>query len=450
MSGASGPVRTAVVWCPDWPVTAAGYGPDVPAAVLSANRVVACSAAARAEGVRRGHRRREAQARCPELVVLGHEPDRDAREFEPVVTVVEALAPGVAIVHPGILALRARGPARYFGGDAQVAELLAAEAGARLLGIGAPAVGVGIADGLFAALLAARSSAVVPTGESATFLAPQDISTLQLTGAAGAGAPRDALVDLLRRLGLRTLGAFAGLPTGDVASRFDAGGALAHRLARGLDPAPVSGRTVPVDLEVTLELDPPADKVEAAAFAARMLAERLQDRLAGHGLACTRLVVTARTEAGEEHARTWRNDGALTAAAIVDRTRWQLDGWLSRARREPADRGGVAAAAGRRGSRGARGLPAHAVGWLGETSTRGRTVPWPGCRACSGRRRCWSRCSAADAARASRSGWCRGRTSGSPPTRTTGPGPAGSRPRTRPPSCTPPSRSRCATSAVGP
>ena len=378
MSGASGPVRTAVVWCPDWPVTAAGYGPDVPAAVLSANRVVACSAAARAEGVRRGHRRREAQARCPELVVLGHEPDRDAREFEPVVTVVEALAPGVAIVHPGILALRARGPARYFGGDAQVAELLAAEAGARLLGIGAPAVGVGIADGLFAALLAARSSAVVPTGESATFLAPQDISTLQLTGAAGAGAPRDALVDLLRRLGLRTLGAFAGLPTGDVASRFDAGGALAHRLARGLDPAPVSGRTVPVDLEVTLELDPPADKVEAAAFAARMLAERLQDRLAGHGLACTRLVVTARTEAGEEHARTWRNDGALTAAAIVDRTRWQLDGWLSGRAASRPTAGVVAAAADRRGSRGAQGFPAHAVGWLGRPRRAGAPCPGPG------------------------------------------------------------------------
>jgi protein ImuB len=321
------PVRTVVVWCPDWPVTAAGIGPDTPAAVFSANRVVACSAAARAEGVRRGHRRREAQSRCPELVVLGHDTDRDAREYEPVVSVVEALAPGVAVVAPGMLALRAKGPARYFGGDAQVVELLAAEVGVRLIEHGT--VQVGVADGLFAAILAARGGVVVPAGTSPEFLAPQPVATLQLAGAAGAGAGRDALVDLLRRLGLHTLGDFAALPATDVASRFDADGVLAHRLARGIEPYPVLGRQIPVDLEVDLVLDPPAEQVERAAFATRSLVERLQERLAGHGLACTRVVVTARTAAGEEHSRAWRGDGALTSPAIADRVRWQLDGWLS-------------------------------------------------------------------------------------------------------------------------
>ncbi|HSP02782.1 MAG TPA: hypothetical protein VLR27_04730, partial [Acidimicrobiales bacterium] len=42
------------------PVVAAGVEPDVPAAVFVANRVVACTAAARAAGVRRHMRRREA------------------------------------------------------------------------------------------------------------------------------------------------------------------------------------------------------------------------------------------------------------------------------------------------------------------------------------------------------------------------------------------------------
>ncbi len=322
-------VRTVVVWCPDWPVTAAGHGPDVPAAVISANRVVAGAAAARAEGVRRGHRRREAQARCPELVLVGHDPDRDAREFEPVVGAVESLTPGVAVVVPGLLALRARGPARYFGGDQQVVELLGGEVAVRLRDVGAVTVGVGVADGLFTAILAARAGIVVPPGESARFLAPRDVATLCLPGAAGTGPERDALVDLLHRLGVHTLGDLAQLPVADVASRFDLGAVQAHRLAHGLDPQPVTGRAVPVDLEVEVTLDPPAERVEAGVFAARALAGRLADRLSGHGLACTRVSVVACTETGEEHARTWRSDGALDAGALADRTRWQLDGWLS-------------------------------------------------------------------------------------------------------------------------
>src|SRR5438034_10861241 len=68
----SEPPRLIAVWCPDWPVTTArveaGLPIDAPIAVVTANRVVVCSHAAREHGVRRGLRRREAQARCPQLV----------------------------------------------------------------------------------------------------------------------------------------------------------------------------------------------------------------------------------------------------------------------------------------------------------------------------------------------------------------------------------------------
>src|SRR5258707_7408481 len=66
-----------------------------------------------------------------------------------------------------------------------------------------------------------------------------------------------------------------------------------------------------------------------AAFAAKALAERLHERLAGHGLAATRLGIEAHTAAGEELHRVWRHDGLLDAAALADRARWQLDGWLT-------------------------------------------------------------------------------------------------------------------------
>ncbi|GGM38125.1 DNA polymerase [Micromonospora sonchi] len=312
-------MRTLVVWCPDWPVLAAeivdGVAATGPVAVLHANRVVACSERARAEGVRRGLRRREAQGRCPGLIVVDHDPGRDARAFEPVVAAVEEVAVGVEVIRPGACALAARGPSRYLGGEEAAAERIV-EHVAQSCAVESQ---VGIADGAFAAGLAARQGRIVPPGGTPEFLAAQPVEALG----------RPALVDLLRRLGVRTLGDFAALPAGDVLARFGFDGALAHRLATGRDDHPLAVRRPPADLTVTADLDEPIDRVDVAAFAARTLAARLHERLAGHGLACTRLGIEAVTAHGQELHRVWRHDGLLTPAAITDRVRWQLDGWLS-------------------------------------------------------------------------------------------------------------------------
>ncbi|MGH4024882.1 MAG: DNA polymerase Y family protein [Pseudonocardiaceae bacterium] len=300
---------------------------QTPMAAVAANRVVACSATARSYGVRRGQRRREAQGRCPELVVLADDPDRDARAFEPVVTAVEALAPGVEVVRPGLVAVPARGPVGYFGSEPVVAEriidVVAAQAGVECQ--------VGIADGLFAATLAAHRGLLVPPQGSPGFLATLSISELHqpAAGVDQATGDRSALVDLLHRLGLRNLGAFAALPVDHVASRFGPDGVRAHRLARGLDERPLTRRRPPVDLTVTRRLDPPVNRVDAAAFASREPAEQLHAVLAARGLACIRLGVSARTDAGEELHRVWRCAEPLTASGIADRVRWQLDGWLT-------------------------------------------------------------------------------------------------------------------------
>ncbi|MFY1616789.1 DNA polymerase Y family protein [Micromonospora sp. WMMD736] len=313
------PTRTLLLWCPDWPVLAAEIVDGIPAtgpvAVLHANRVVACSERARAEGVRRGLRKREAQGRCPQLTVVDYDPGRDARAFEPVVAALEELVAGVEVVRPGACAVAARGPSRYLGGEEAAAERLIEHVAQSCL----VESQVGIADGVFAAGLAARTGRVVAPGGTPEFLAGMPVEALG----------RSALADLLRRLGVRTLGDFAALPAGDVLARFGFDGALAHRLAAGRDHRPLAVRQPPADLTVTAGYDDPLDRVDAAAFAARALAEQLHDRLAGYGLACTRLGIEAVTEHGQELHRVWRHDGLLTAAAIADRVRWQLDGWLS-------------------------------------------------------------------------------------------------------------------------
>jgi protein ImuB len=324
----SAEIRTLLVWCPDWAVIAAeivdGVPGSGPVVVLRENRVVACSEAARLEGVRRGLRRREAQSRCPRLVVVEHDAGRDARAYEAVVAAVEEVAVGVEVIRPGACALAARGPARYFGGEEAAAERIVEQV-AQACAVESQ---VGIADGVFAAGLAARDGRVVAPGETARFLAGMPIDALE----------RPELVDLLKRLGVKTLGDFAALPPGDVLSRFGFDGALAHRLASGRDHRPLAVRQPPPDLDVADTYDEPLERVDVAAFAGKVLAERLHERLAAHGLACTRLGIEAVTADGQELHRVWRHDGTLTAAAIAERVRWQLDGWLTGARRGVAAR----------------------------------------------------------------------------------------------------------------
>ena len=316
-------VRTLLVWCPDWPVVAAeivaGVDAAAPVAVMFGNRVLACSEAARREGVRRGLRRREAQGRCPHLIVVEHDAGRDARAFEPVVAAVEEVVAGVEVLRPGVCAAAVRGPARYFGGEEAAAERIVEQVALAC----AVECQIGIADGVFAAGIAARTGRVVEAGRSGEFLYGVPVAALE----------EPQLTDLLKRLGITTLGEFAALPAGDVLTRFGFEGALAHRLASGADHRPLAVRKPPPDLAVEETYDEALERVDVAAFAGRALAERLHDRLAAHGLACTRLGIEAVTADGQELFRVWRHDGLLNAAAIAERVRWQLDGWLTGARR---------------------------------------------------------------------------------------------------------------------
>ena len=320
----AGAVRVLVVWCEDWPVRSWGLLADQPAAVLEGGRLTSVSAAARAAGVAVGLRKREAQARCPMLEILARDETREARAFEPVVAAVGSFAPLVEITRPGVCALATRGPSRFFGGDEALAAKVTAAVGSALgsgFGIGSGSgFGVGVADGFFAAGWAARTGAgVVPVGTSPSFVAPLPLAALE--------SPE--LVQVLWHLGLRTLGDVASIPEADVLARFGLDAVVRHRWARGLDGRPLHAGRPPVDLAEVIELDPPAERVDQAAFAAKMLADRLHEALASRGLACSRVIIEAETEHGEHLVRVWRHEGALTAAALADRVRWQLEGWLT-------------------------------------------------------------------------------------------------------------------------
>ncbi len=155
--------------------------------------------------------------RCPDLLV--EDEDGDAlRSFVKVVEAVEAYCPWVTTVRPGVCSLPARGPARYFGGEDVLGQLLI-EATSDIT-----TVEVGVADGLFAALLAARTGGVVvPPSGTPQFLAPFPVDVLGHV----------ELAELLNRLGIRTVGNFAALPESHVLGRFGADGIACHMVATG-------------------------------------------------------------------------------------------------------------------------------------------------------------------------------------------------------------------------
>jgi protein ImuB len=80
-----------------------------------------------------------------------------------------------------------------------------------------------------------------------------------------------------------------------------------------------------------MEFEPPVHELGPLAFAAKQMAEQLHGRAHDLGLACTRLVVVAESEHGERHERVWQHEGALSAGAMAERARWQLDGWAQSA-----------------------------------------------------------------------------------------------------------------------
>ncbi|MEY3148345.1 MAG: hypothetical protein RL688_1564, partial [Actinomycetota bacterium] len=277
MSSPQQPPRCAVLHSPAWPLIAAIvhnpqiYAPSQPLAVFDAQRVSCCSPAAWGEGVRLGQRLRQAQGACPHLIVVPHDPERDARLFEPVVRSVGTLVPLIDVATPGSLLLATRGPSRYVGGDDALAIRLIALATTgvntlsesldieAVLSAGG-GMGVGIADGRIAATLAARSAAhrgtpiVVPGGASATaeFLAPYAVKVLVSV----AGCPPQ-LIDLLERLGLRQLGDIAALSPTHLVDRFGSIGLLLHRLASGTDDTPPATVPPPADLSITRVFDDP-------------------------------------------------------------------------------------------------------------------------------------------------------------------------------------------------
>jgi protein ImuB len=283
------------------------------------------SAPAEAFGVVRGMRLGEAMSRCPALRLVPPDPEGVRSLWHAVLDRLEAIGAAVESDSAGAAFFESDGLHGLHGGD--LAGVLAAAG--RALGPGAR---MGAAPCRFAAHAAAlqararrRTSAagaargslrgpVVVAGEAARdFLAPLPVALLRTR------PELQALPEVFERLGIRTLGEVAALPSRAVAERFGHPGLLALDLARGRD-TPLAPRRPPEPVVERLDL-PEAASGQQLERALELLVARVLARRERRGRALRGLAVSARFVAGG----TWRTAITLRqASADPERIRLAL------------------------------------------------------------------------------------------------------------------------------
>jgi protein ImuB len=251
------------------------------------------SAPAEAFGIGAGMRVGEALSRCPGLRLMPPDPEGVRRLWGEVLDRLEALGGEPESERAGTAFFEAAGLQGIHGGD--LAGVLAATR--RALGRGAR---IGVGPSRFASFCAAKEArprrppVVVGERDAARHLASLPVTLLR-------SRPELAgLTDALERLGVRTLGELAALPSRSVAERFGHPGLLALDLARGRD-TPLEPRRPPEPVWERIEL-PEAASGQQLERALELLVARLLARRERRGRSLRAVSVSARYVAGG----TWR------------------------------------------------------------------------------------------------------------------------------------------------
>ena len=262
------------------------------------------SAPAEAFGVVRGMRLGEAMSRCPELRLVPPDPEGVRSLWGAVLDRLEGIGAELESDHAGAAFFVAGGLEGIHGGD--LAGVLAAAR--RALGAGAR---FGAAPSRFAAHAAAlqvrprpgRHYKVVEERAVRDFLAPLPVGLLRTR------PELQALPEVLERLGIRTLGELAALPSRAVAERFGHPGLLALDLSRGRD-TPLEPRRPSEPVVERLDL-PEAASGQQLERALELLIARVLARRERRGRSLRALAVSARFVAGG----TWRTAVTLRHAS---------------------------------------------------------------------------------------------------------------------------------------
>ena len=317
--------RRVVLWVPDWPTTSlvVDTPPGSPAASVRRGRTTVATVSARRAGVRAGMPVSTAQYLCPELILLPHDPQREAAAFEPVARAFDGVAAGVVCLRPGLAWAPARGPARWAGSEEALAHSLVEEV---VSATGAECQ-VGIAAGMLAALESAHRGLVVPDADTSALLADLPLDAVLRVVPPALREVVSAPLELLPQMGVHTCSDLVGLGRPSLLTRFGRAGEVLWTLSTGGDLPARAMHRHSQDVEVSTVLDPPALDIDRVVIGLRSLAEELAEELWRTGVSASTLKVWMLTESGQRRERTWTGVECADPSEVVDRMRWQLRGW---------------------------------------------------------------------------------------------------------------------------
>jgi protein ImuB len=252
-------------------------------------------------GVAAGMRVGEALSRCPELRLVPPDPEAVRELWTVVLERIESIGGAPESDRPGVAYFDAHGLRGLHGGSL----LGVLDVARRRLG----RARLGVAPSRFAAWCAAsQASARRPTltvggRRLDRFLGPLPVALLN------ARPDLDGVAETLERLGVRTLGELAALPSAALAERFGEPGLTARKLARGRD-APLRPRRPPEPLIERVEL-PEGVSGEQLERTLELLIARMLARRERRGRALRAVALSARFVAGG----TWRTEVTLRQAS---------------------------------------------------------------------------------------------------------------------------------------
>jgi DNA polymerase-4 len=227
------------------------------------------------------------------------------------------ILPRVGVEGRGIFACDLRGTGRLLGSPEQVgARIVTTLERARI------AAAVGIAERPFAARVAAERAPAgdvvrIQPGEERAFLAVLPLSTLPIG---------EEHREELTLLGIRDVGAFAGLDRGAVLDRFGRAVAAAHALARGEDTGEVRGTPPRQRIGGKRAWDIAVTEREQLVFALKSVLDGVAAELGREGLSALRLEVKLdREDAPALRVERLILPPTANASALLRSVRWGLE-----------------------------------------------------------------------------------------------------------------------------
>ena len=216
---------------------------------------------------------RQAKAACPDAVFVEANRALYRDVTEAMLDAVEKVSPLVEPIEQGAAYADVLGLQGHYDDEFSLAAVLvkAVQDATGLL------AGVGIADGKFAASVAAANippgdAGIVPPGREQEFLRDKDTALLPFGS---------DVTQRLNLLALWTLGDIAALPQTSVEAQFRSIGTRLWELASGIDREPLRPRKPQESLSERLSFDASVVATEALVMAGRQLLARLVRRLKG-------------------------------------------------------------------------------------------------------------------------------------------------------------------------